>query len=55
MDVSGKRHRGVLTGDDMANWQAQVEPPLTYDYGRYTVCKPGVWSQGSVLLQHSRC
>jgi gamma-glutamyltranspeptidase / glutathione hydrolase len=51
MDVTGERHRGVLAGDDMANWQAQVEPPLTYDYGRYTVCKPGVWSQGPVLLQ----
>src|SRR5262249_52829724 len=51
MDVSGKRHRGVLTGDDMANWQAHVEAPLAYDYGRYTVCKAGVWSQGPVLLQ----
>jgi gamma-glutamyltranspeptidase / glutathione hydrolase len=51
MDVSGARHRGVLTGSDMANWQAQIEAPLTYDYGRYTVCKAGVWSQGPVLLQ----
>jgi gamma-glutamyltranspeptidase/glutathione hydrolase len=51
MDVSGERHRGVLTGDDMARWQATVEAPLTYDYGRYTVCKAGVWSQGPVLLQ----
>ena len=25
--------------------------PLTYDYGRYTVCKAGVWSQGPVTLQ----
>jgi len=49
--VTGERHRGVLTGADIARWQAQVEPPLTYDYGRYTVCKPGVWSQGPVLLQ----
>jgi len=51
MDVTGERHRGVLTGDDMANWQASVEAPLTYDYGRYTVCKAGPWSQGPVLLQ----
>ena len=51
MDVTGERHRGVLTGADMAAWQAHVEPPLTYDYGRYTVCKAGVWSQGPVLLQ----
>ncbi len=51
MDTSGRRHRGVLTADDMARWQATVEPPLTYDYGRYTVCKPGPWSQGPVMLQ----
>jgi gamma-glutamyltranspeptidase/glutathione hydrolase len=35
----------------MARWQPTVEAPLTYDYGRYTVCKPGVWSQGPVMLQ----
>jgi gamma-glutamyltranspeptidase/glutathione hydrolase len=51
MDTSGERHRGVLTGDDMARWEAHVEAPLTYDYGRYTVCKAGVWSQGPVMLQ----
>ncbi|MDQ2084103.1 gamma-glutamyltransferase family protein [Xanthobacteraceae bacterium Astr-EGSB] len=51
MDTSGERHRGVLTGQDMAKWQASIEAPLTYDYGRYTVCKAGVWSQGPVLLQ----
>jgi len=51
MDVSGAPHRGVLRGDDMARWQPSVEAPLCYDYGRYTVCKPGVWSQGPVMLQ----
>src|SRR5215471_18615153 len=51
MDVSGERHSGVLTGADMAAWQARVETPLTYDYRHYTVCKPSVWSQGPVLLQ----
>ena len=51
MDVSGEPHRGLLTGADMAKWQATVEAPLTYDYGRFTVCKAGVWSQGPVLLQ----
>ncbi|MGY8711680.1 gamma-glutamyltransferase family protein [Bradyrhizobium sp. 18BD] len=51
MDVSGSPHRGVLTADDIARWQPTVEAPLTYDYGRYTVCKAGVWSQGPVTLQ----
>ncbi|HEY8333201.1 MAG TPA: gamma-glutamyltransferase family protein [Tardiphaga sp.] len=51
MDVTGSRHKGVLTADDMARWLPAIEAPLTYDYGRYTVCKPGVWSQGPVMLQ----
>ncbi|MSP47189.1 MAG: gamma-glutamyltransferase family protein [Xanthobacteraceae bacterium] len=50
MDTSGAPHKGVLTGQDMATWQARLEAPLTYDYGRYTVCKPP-WSQGPVTLQ----
>jgi gamma-glutamyltranspeptidase/glutathione hydrolase len=50
MDTSGTPHSGVLTGQDMAEWQAQIEAPLTYDYGRYTVCK-APWSQGPVTLQ----
>ncbi|MGE0035308.1 MAG: gamma-glutamyltransferase family protein [Xanthobacteraceae bacterium] len=51
MDTSGECHRGVLTGEDMARWQPHIEAPLTYDYGRYTACKAGVWSQGPVMLQ----
>jgi gamma-glutamyltranspeptidase/glutathione hydrolase len=51
MDVSGQRNKGVLRGDDMARWEATVEAPLTYDYGRYTVCKAGPWSQAPVVLQ----
>src|SRR6516225_6214872 len=51
MDVSGRPHKGVLSADDMARWQPAVEAPLTYDYGPYTVCKAGVWSQGPVMLQ----
>jgi gamma-glutamyltranspeptidase/glutathione hydrolase len=51
MDVSGQRNKGVLRGDDMAKWQATIEAPLTYDYGRYTVCKAGAWTQGPVVLQ----
>ncbi len=51
MDTSGARHRGVLTADDMARWTPHVEPPLTYDYKNYTVCKTGLWGQGPVTLQ----
>src|SRR5215472_835049 len=51
MDTSGEPNRGVLTGEDMARWHAHIEAPLTYDYGRYTICKPGPWAQGPVMLQ----
>jgi gamma-glutamyltranspeptidase/glutathione hydrolase len=51
MDTSGERHRGVLTGQDMAGWEATIEPPISYDYGRYTVLKCGPWTQGLATLQ----
>jgi gamma-glutamyltranspeptidase / glutathione hydrolase len=51
LDASGRRHGGLLTGDDLARWEAPVEAPLTYDYHGYTVAKGGPWSQGPVLLQ----
>ncbi|MDP6119916.1 MAG: gamma-glutamyltransferase, partial [Rhodospirillales bacterium] len=51
MDTSGRRHRGVLSGADMAAWRATYENPVRYDYGDYTVCKGGPWSQGPVFLQ----
>lgn len=51
MDVSGRRNRGVLTAQDMAEWQPGIEPPVALDYGRYRVLKAGPWSQAPVLLQ----
>jgi gamma-glutamyltranspeptidase/glutathione hydrolase len=51
LDVSGRRHRGLLTGEDMARWSASIEAPLRYDYRGHTVLKCGVWSQGPVFLQ----
>ncbi len=51
LDVSGRRHRGLLTGQDMALWQATVEDPIAVDYGRMRVMKPATWTQGLVALQ----
>ncbi|MEX2450241.1 MAG: gamma-glutamyltransferase family protein [Rhodospirillales bacterium] len=51
LDTTGQRHRGLLTGEDMARWQVPVEDPLTYEYHGYTVCKPNAWSQAPVFLQ----
>ncbi|MDO9500428.1 gamma-glutamyltransferase family protein, partial [Falsiroseomonas sp.] len=51
IDDSGRRNKGILTADDMANWQASVEKPTTLEYGRYTVAVIPPWSQGPVLVQ----
>jgi len=51
MDASGQRHKGVLSADDLAGWQATYEQPLTYDYHGYTVHKTGPWGQGPAFLQ----
>ncbi len=51
MDASGRRHRGLLTGDDLADYRAKLEKPVKLDYHGYTVCKAGPWSQGPVFLQ----
>jgi gamma-glutamyltranspeptidase / glutathione hydrolase len=51
LDVSGRRHRGLLAGDDMASWSATVEAPSSFDYHGHTVLKCGPWSQGPVFLQ----
>ena len=53
-DVSGARHRGVLSREDMAAWSASYEPPLSIDYHGWRVCKTGPWGQGPVLLQALR-
>jgi gamma-glutamyltranspeptidase/glutathione hydrolase len=51
VDSSGKAHRGVLTGADMANWSASWEEPVTASWRGFTVAKTGPWGQGPVLLQ----
>jgi gamma-glutamyltranspeptidase/glutathione hydrolase len=51
MDVTGRPHRGVLTGQDMAGWEASVEAPIHFDYGRYRIYKCAPWSQGLAALQ----
>ena len=51
LDSSGRRHGGLLTGDDLARWEAPVEAPVAFDYRDWTVMKGGPWSQGPVLLQ----
>jgi gamma-glutamyltranspeptidase / glutathione hydrolase len=54
LDVSGKRHGGLLTADDLRGWRPQVERPVSVDYREHTVFKCGPWSQGPTLLQALR-
>ncbi|WP_316529349.1 gamma-glutamyltransferase family protein [Kitasatospora brasiliensis] len=51
MDTSGVPHAGVLTGGDLAAFEATYEEPVGYEWGGWTLCKPGLWSQGPVFLQ----
>jgi len=50
-DDTGRRHAGVLTGDDLARWRPSYEAPATMDWRDVTVAKVGAWCQGPVLLQ----
>ncbi|MFC3613402.1 gamma-glutamyltransferase family protein [Lutimaribacter marinistellae] len=54
MDAAGGRRKGVLTGQDMASWEASYEDPLSVEYEGWTVWKCGTWSQGPTLLQSLR-
>jgi gamma-glutamyltranspeptidase/glutathione hydrolase len=51
MDLTGRRNRGLLTGNDVAGWRSTVESPVTFDFAGLTVCKTGPWGQGPVFLQ----
>jgi len=42
---------GLLAGEDMAAWEATMEPVVTFDYRGLTVCKTRPWAAGAVGLQ----
>ncbi|HEX4521076.1 MAG TPA: gamma-glutamyltransferase family protein [Gaiellaceae bacterium] len=50
-DLPVDRHRGFLTADDMARYEARWEEPVAADYHGYTVFKNGPSTQGPVFLQ----
>ena len=50
-DVTGTRHRGLLSAADLAGWQASIEAPASLEFRGLTVCKTGPWGQGPVFLQ----
>ncbi|SEP66940.1 gamma-glutamyltranspeptidase / glutathione hydrolase [Lentzea xinjiangensis] len=53
-DDSGRAHAGVLTGADMATWEASYEDALVVDFGEWSLVKAGAWTQGPVLAQQLR-
>ena len=54
LDTSGRRHRGLMTADDIARFEAREEAPLSADYRGYEVYKTATWGQGPVFLQQLR-
>ncbi|WP_263250336.1 gamma-glutamyltransferase family protein [Saccharopolyspora rosea] len=54
-DNSGRDHAGVLTAQDMADFEAGYEDALAVDLpGGWTLAKFGIWTQGPVLAQQLR-
>jgi gamma-glutamyltranspeptidase/glutathione hydrolase len=51
LDSSGRRHKGVLTGADMAGWQPRYEGTTALDYKGWRVHKTLPWGQGPAALQ----
>ena len=50
-DASGSAHTGLLSYDDVAEWHASVEEPVTFNYRGLDVYKCPSWTQGPVFLQ----
>lgn len=51
MDSSGRRHSGLLRGEDLVAWKASYEEPEVFGYRGRQVYKTGPWGQGPVFLQ----
>ena len=50
-DASGVAHRGLLSGRDLAEWQAEIEEPVSLQYRNLEVHKCSSWTQGPTFLQ----
>ncbi|HET9461467.1 MAG TPA: gamma-glutamyltransferase family protein [Gaiellaceae bacterium] len=51
IDRFSAAEEGLLTGADLAVWEATIEPVVTFDYRGLTVCKTRPWAAGPVGLQ----
>ncbi len=50
-DATGRAHGGLLSYDDLADFSALLEDPVTVNYRGLDVYKCGPWCQGPVFLQ----
>ncbi|WP_247204163.1 gamma-glutamyltransferase [Streptomyces sp. AgN23] len=48
---TGRDHAGVLRAADIAGFEPELEPAVTFTFRGTTVAKSGIWGQGPVLLQ----
>jgi len=51
IDAFSRANVGLLRYEDLAAFRLQLEEAATTNYRGWTVCKPGFWSQGPVMLQ----
>ena len=51
VDVTGVARRALLSYEDLAEWHATIEEPLTFTYRGLDVHKCSSWTQGPVFLQ----
>ena len=50
-DASGNINKSLLSYEDMAEWNAEIEEPAHYNYRGLDVWKCSTWTQGPVFLQ----
>src|SRR5262249_39337375 len=53
-DASGRKHRGLLSREDFAEWKPKADVCVTVNYRGLDVYKCGPWTQGPVFLQQLR-
>jgi gamma-glutamyltranspeptidase/glutathione hydrolase len=51
IDEWSRANGGLIRYSDLATHATRIEEPVTATYRGYTVCKPGVWTQGPYLLE----
>ena len=51
LDATGEAHAGLISYEDLAEWRAAVEAPVSFRFRGLDVHKCSSWTQGPVFLQ----